>query len=125
MNNNPHIRIGVGILNKKTTYMANNNQQVQNLKLDIAPDVARGTYSNLAIITHSPTEIILDFAQMMPGTQNPTVRERIVMNPIHAKRLLNALTENISKFEQNFGVIEEPMPMHDGNTVPYNLLGKA
>ena len=76
---------------------ANNNNLPKNLQLEIAADVAKGTYSNLAIITHSPTEIILDFAQMLPGVKGAAVRERILMNPIHAKRLLNALAENINR----------------------------
>ena len=103
----------------------NNNSQPQNLQIEMTPDVARGTYSNLAIITHSPTEIILDFAQMLPGVKNANVRERIIMNPIHAKRLLNALAENINKFEQTFGTITEPSMPNASNTVPYDLLGKA
>jgi hypothetical protein len=106
---------------------ANNNSEKKtpNLQLDINPDVAKGTYSNLAIISHSPTEIILDFAQMVPGVQHPTVRERIIMNPIHAKRLLSALADNINKFEQNFGPINEAALPNNTQTIPYDLLGKA
>ena len=103
----------------------NNNNQPQNIQLEIAPDVAKGTYSNLAIITHSPTEIILDFAQMLPGVKNASVRERIIMNPIHAKRLLSALAETTNKSEPSFGFITEPSIPHASNTVPYDLLGKA
>ena len=108
--------------------MANNNHnnpQQQNLKLDMAPEVAQGTYSNLAIISHSPTEMILDFAQMLPGTPNANVRTRVIMNPIHAKRLLNALADNIQKYEHNFGPIEEPKVPINSDTVPYDILGKA
>lgn len=107
--------------------MANNNHNnpQQNLKLDMAPDVAQGTYSNLAIISHSPTEMILDFAQMLPGTPNANVRTRVIMNPIHAKRLLSALADNIQKYEHNFGPIEEPQVPINGDTVPYDILGKA
>lgn len=107
--------------------MANNNHNnpQQNLKLDLSAEVAQGTYSNLAIISHSPTEIILDFAQMLPGTPNATVRSRVLMNPVHAKRLLNALADNIQKYEQNFGPIEEPKVPINADTVPYDILGKA
>ena len=108
--------------------MANNNHNngpVKDLKLDIAPDVAKGTYSNLAIISHSPSEIILDFAQMLPGSPNATVRSRVIMNPIHAKRLLNALADNIQKYEQNFGTIVEPSVPGNADTDPYDILGKA
>jgi len=102
--------------------MANQKEQPQNLKLNINPDVARGTYSNLVIVSHGATEMILDFAQMLPGTDGAMVRERIIMNPIHAKRLLAALNDNIKKYEQQFGHIVEPTA--DG-TVPYDILGKA
>lgn len=102
-----------------------NNNTVKDLKLDIAPDVAKGTYSNLAIISHSPSEIVLDFAQMLPGTPNAQIRSRVIMNPMHAKRLLNALDDNIQKYEQNFGTIIEPNSPSNVETVPYDILGKA
>ena len=104
--------------------MANNRNNIQDLKLDMEPEVAKGTYSNLAIISHSPTEMILDFAQMLPGTQNANVRTRVIMNPIHAKRLLSALADNINKYEKNFGPIVEPQN-GQADTVPYDILGKA
>ncbi len=107
--------------------MANNrNPQAPNdLKLDVSSEVANGTYSNLAIISHSPSEIILDFAQMLPGTPNATIRSRVIMSPIHAKRLLAALNDNIQKFERNFGPIVEPQVPANTDTVPYDILGKA
>lgn len=105
--------------------MASQKEQQQNLKLSISPEVAEGTYSNLVVISHNPTEMILDFAQMLPGLEGASVRQRIIMNPIHAKRTLAALTDNIKKYEQQFGAIEEPrMPMQ-GDTVPYDIIGKA
>lgn len=104
--------------------MANNKepQQQKNLKLNIAPDVAQGTYSNLVVISHTPAEVVMDFAQMLPGVEGAAIRQRIIMNPIHAKRTLAALNENIRKYEQQFGTIEEPVM---GDTVPYDILGKA
>ena len=97
----------------------------QGLKLNIAPDVAQGTYSNLVVISHTPAEVVLDFAQMLPGTEGATIRQRIIMNPIHAKRTLAALNDNIKKYEQQFGTISEPrMPMQS-DTVPYDIIGKA
>lgn len=104
--------------------MANKEQQ-QSLKLNISPEVAQGTYSNLAVISHTPSEIVLDFAQILPGIDGAAVRQRIILNPIHAKRTLAALNDNIRKYEQQFGTIEEPrMPMA-GDTAPYDILGKA
>lgn len=105
--------------------MAKQNEQQKNLKLNISPEVSNGTYSNLVVISHNPTEIILDFAQMLPGIDGASVRQRIIMNPIHAKRTLAALSDNIKKYEQQFGTISEPrMPMQ-GDTVPYDIIGKA
>lgn len=101
--------------------MANQKEQ-NNLKLNIHPDVAKGTYSNLVVVSHTPSEIVLDFAQMLPGIEGATVRERVIMSPSHAKRLLAALNDNLKKYEQQFGPIVEPTP--DG-TVPYDILGKA
>ena len=104
--------------------MANQKEQQQNLKLNINPEVAQGTYSNLVVISHTPAEVVLDFAQMLPGQEGATVRQRIIMNPVHAKRTLAALNENIRKYEQQFGTIEEPRT-NMGDTVPYDILGKA
>lgn len=76
-------------------------------KLDIEyrVDLVNEAYSNLAILTHSESEFIIDFAQMMPPMSKPMVKERIIMTPDHAKRLLNALTDNIRKYEAQFGEI--------------------
>lgn len=76
------------------------------LSIDLNPEVARGTYSNLAIISHSRNEFVVDFASMLPGLPKPTVTDRIVMNPENAKRLMVALNDNIMKFESQFGRIE-------------------
>ena len=105
--------------------MANQKEQQQNLKLNISPEVSEGTYSNLVVISHNPTEIILDFAQLLPGIDGASVRQRIIMNPIHAKRTLAALSDNIKKYEQQFGALEEPRMAMSGDTVPYDIRGKA
>ena len=78
------------------------------LSIELKPDVAKGTYSNLAIITHSRSEFIIDFASMLPGLPKPEVNNRIIMNPEHAKRLLYALQDNISKYESQNGPIVLP-----------------
>lgn len=110
---------------KKVIVMSQENNK-QNLNIDITPDVAEGVYSNLAIISHSPTEMILDFAQMLPGLGKPFVRSRVLMAPSHAKRLLAALRDNIEKYEDQFGTITEPS-QQSATTVPYdmNMVGKA
>ncbi|MBQ9545773.1 MAG: DUF3467 domain-containing protein [Bacteroidales bacterium] len=104
--------------------MSQQETKKQNLNIDITPEVAQGVYSNLAVISHSPTEILLDFAQIMPGTPNANVRSRIVMAPSHAKRLLSALRDNIEKYEDQFGTIIDPA---QPATMPYDMsnIGKA
>ena len=82
--------------------MENEKNQIS---LELRPEVAKGTYSNLAIITHSHSEFVIDFARVLPGMPKPDISDRIVMTPEHAKRLLNALMDNISKYESNFGPI--------------------
>ncbi|MBQ8070576.1 MAG: DUF3467 domain-containing protein [Bacteroidales bacterium] len=86
--------------------MDNNNDKKQQLSLELKPDVAKGSYSNLAIITHSHSEFIIDFATILPGLPKPEISNRIIMTPEHAKRLLNALQDNIIKYESQFGPID-------------------
>ena len=89
----------------------NNNGQLQ---IELKEEVAEGVYANLAIITHSSSEFILDFVRVMPGMPNAGVKSRIVLAPEHAKRLLRALEDNIGKYERSFGPIrmpdEQPLP---------------
>ncbi|MBQ9584349.1 MAG: DUF3467 domain-containing protein [Bacteroidales bacterium] len=84
--------------------MENPNQK--QINIEIAPEMAGGIYSNLAVITHSQSEFVVDFVQMMPGIPKPKVASRIVMTPEHAKRLLMALHDNIAKFESENGEIK-------------------
>ena len=103
------------------------NPNQKNISIDIASDVAQGVYSNFAIISHSPTEMVLDFAQVLPGTKNANVRSRIIMAPSHAKRLLAALRDNIDRYEDQFGTITDPVQQDATAPFPYdmNLVGKA
>lgn len=80
------------------------------LNIEVKPEVAHGDYSNLAIITHSHSEFVIDFATILPGIEKPQVSNRIVMTPEHAKRLLFALQDNISKFESANGEISFGSP---------------
>ncbi len=90
-----------------------NNQ----INIELSDDVAQGTYSNLAIITHSPAEFVVDFIRIMPGMPKAKVQSRIILTPEHAKRLMMALKDNVSKFEAVHGPIKNsdqggvmPMP---------------
>jgi len=86
--------------------MDNNQPKGPQINLELKPEVAKGSYSNLAIISHSRSEFIIDFATTLPGLQKPEIGNRIIMTPEHAKRLMNAIFDNISKYEAQFGVID-------------------
>lgn len=81
-------------------------EEKKELSINIKPEVSTGKYSNLAVITHSRSEFILDFAAMLPGIPQAEVVSRVIMNPEHAKRLLLALQENVTKFEAINGSIK-------------------
>lgn len=93
--------------------MENNNSNEQ-LQIELKEDIAQGSYANLAIITHSSSEFILDFIRVMPGVPKAGVQSRVILAPEHAKRLMKALEDNIWKYEQTFGPIrlggEEQLP---------------
>ena len=82
----------------------------QKLEINLPEDIAQGTYSNLAIITHTDNEFILDFVAMMPGAPKGNVRSRIVMTPQNVKRLFNSLNENVHRFEERNGRINDGQP---------------
>ena len=81
------------------------NQKDNQLQIDIAPEVARGVYSNFAIISHSRAEFIIDLASSLPGSPKAQVVSRVVLAPEHAKRLLMALQENVMRYEKEHGQI--------------------
>lgn len=82
------------------------NNQVSDINLEIKPEIAVGKYSNLALISHSHSDFVLDFAAVLPGMPKPEVGSRIIMAPEHAKRLAAALQQNLMKYEQEFGKID-------------------
>lgn len=93
--------------------MDNNNQnnqpnQGKQLQIDLPQTVAPGVYSNFAIISHSSSEFVVDFATLLPGVPKATVRSRVMLAPEHAKRLVQALQENIERYERQFGKIQIP-----------------
>jgi hypothetical protein len=95
----------------------NSNQ----LNIELSEEVAQGVYSNLAVISHSPSEFVVDFVRIMPGIPKAKVKSRIILTPEHAKRLLMALQDNINKYESIHGKIKNidnpgspNMPMNFG-----------
>lgn len=87
------------------------DKKEQQINIELSEDVAEGTYSNLAIITHSSSEFVVDFIKLMPGVPKAKVKSRIILTPQHAKRLLGALMENVEKYEAANGEIQEGEPM--------------
>lgn len=81
-------------------------QEENQLNIELSEEVAEGIYSNLAIISHSNAEFVVDFIRVMPGVPKAKVKSRIVLTPQHAKRLLMALQDNVIKYESHFGKID-------------------
>jgi hypothetical protein len=100
--------------------MANEDPQNGQMNIELSEEIAGGTYSNLAIITHSNSEFIVDFIQVMPGVPKARVKSRIVLTPQHAKRLMKALKENVSRFESANGPIND---VEFSNAIPMNFGG--
>ncbi len=93
------------------------------MNIELSAEVAKGSYSNLAIVSHSPSEFVVDFAKMLPAMPKALVTERIIMTPENAKRLLMALSENIQKYEGEFGAIDLKLNSASGNIPPIPFAG--
>ncbi len=90
------------------------------INIELSEEVAEGVYSNLAILTHSHSEFIIDFVRMMPGIQKAKVKSRIILTPQHAKRFYKALKDNIAKYEATHGPIKDT---DNANMIPMNFGG--
>jgi len=99
--------------------MENKNPN-QEVNIELPEDVAEGVYSNLAIITHSHSEFVIDFVRMMPGVPKAKVKSRVILTPQHAKRLMRALIDNVKKFESMHGEIKD---IDEGLALPMNFGG--
>ncbi|RYY49688.1 MAG: DUF3467 domain-containing protein [Chitinophagaceae bacterium] len=98
-----------------------NNQQPPQLNIEISEETAEGTYANLAIITHSHAEFVIDFVNVMPGAPKSKVKSRIILTPFHAKRFMRAIAENVQKFEDANGPIQDMESVE----IPFNFGGPA
>lgn len=89
--------------------MADQQQPPQNnqINIEINEEMAEGTYANLAVITHSHAEFVIDFVNVMPGTPKSRVKSRIIFTPMHAKRFMRALIENVERYEAANGKIQD------------------
>lgn len=98
-----------------------NNPENNEISIELSEEMAEGVYANLAIVTHSSTEFVLDFIRVMPGVPKAKVKSRIILTPEHAKSLLRVLEDNISRFdeqskEKNSGPMDIPYPINFGSS---------
>ncbi len=91
----------------------------QPLNIEISEEIAEGSYANLAIITHSNAEFVVDFVNVMPGTPKSKVKSRVILTPMHAKRFMKALVENVERYEAANGNIADMLPVE----IPMNFGG--
>lgn len=91
------------------------------LNIELNEEIGQGIYSNLAVITHSPSEFVLDFIRVMPGLPKAQVKSRVVVTPEHAKRLMMALMDNIKRYEANHGAIKNIDDGNSGMNIPMNF----
>ncbi len=94
------------------------------ISVELPEDVADGIYSNMAVISHSSTEFILDFLRIMPNSPKAKVKSRIILTPEHAKRLLRALADNVEKFEEQMGQSENSSESFN-SPFPFTLKGSG
>jgi hypothetical protein len=102
--------------------MEDENVNKNQISIELNEEVAQGVYSNLAIITHSSAEFIIDFVRIMPGVPKAQVKSRIILTPEHAKRLMLALKDNIAKYETVHGIIKK-VENAGGTVLPMNFGG--
>ena len=99
--------------------MEENKNNPNQLNIELSEETADGIYSNLAIITHSNSEFVIDFVKVMPGVPKAKVKSRILLTPQHAKRLMAALADNIQKYESVHGTIKQT----EGMAIPMTFGG--
>jgi len=102
--------------------MEDKNKKQNQISIELNEDIAQGMYSNLAVITHSTSEFVIDFVRVMPGTPKAKVKSRIILTPEHAKRLMSALNDNIKKYESLHGPIKK-IEGGSGPVMPMNFGG--
>ncbi len=99
------------------------NVSKNQISIELSEEVAQGVYSNLAVITHSSSEFVVDFVRVMPGVPKAQVKSRVILTPEHAKRLLLALQDNVKKYEAVHGPIKDVQGAGGGPVIPMNFGG--
>ena len=97
--------------------MEDEKTRKQGMDIELPVELAEGVYSNLAMVTHSNSEFVVDFMRIMPGVPKPRVKSRVVLTPQHAKRLLAILSDNISRFEAMYGRIQDDVQKN----IPFDM----
>lgn len=105
----------------KKTNMDIQEEEQHQLNIELSEEMAEGTYANLAVITHSNAEFVVDFVNVMPGLPKAKVKSRIILTPQHAKRFMKAMLENIKKYESVHGTIQDQEPV----SMPMNFGGPS
>ena len=103
--------------------MNDNNEQGGKFQIELPAEIAQGEYANLAIITHSSSDFVVDFARLLPGVPKAQVKSRVILAPEHAKRLLSALSDNVEKYESQFGAIDFKQAKPSGTLNITDLMG--
>ncbi|MFH1824546.1 MAG: DUF3467 domain-containing protein [Candidatus Firestonebacteria bacterium] len=85
--------------------MSGNGGKEGEVNLEIDEETGKGIYANFAVVSHTATEFIIDFAFVFPGQPRNKIRSRIISSPQHTKRFLLALQDNMKKFEEKSGLI--------------------
>jgi hypothetical protein len=97
--------------------MANENKKQNQIQIEVPNDELQGRYANLAVISHSPNDFVLDMIFVAPNTPKARVQARVIMTPENAKQLLYALKENVDKYEAHFGEIKPRQVNNQNNGI--------
>lgn len=100
--------------------MNKKDMKKESLEIQLDKEIAQGAYSNLAVVNHTDAEVTLDFVYIQPQELRGNVRSRVILSPRHAKRLLQALKENLDRYERTFGEIEIDIPLNAPDIPPYH-----
>ena len=97
------------------------DSQRKAINIELSEKAVDGIYSNLVLVSHSPTEFVIDFARILPGPPKGKVHSRIIMTPQHIKSLIATLQDNMAKFERNFGAVRPPAGPNSANPDDFNF----
>ncbi len=112
-------------MSKATENLDNQEEMENSMNIELSEEIAEGIYSNLAVISHSNAEFVVDFILLVPNVPKAKVKSRIILTPQHAKRLLSAMADNIKRYESQFGEIVDPNPNNYIPPMHFTTRGEA